>query len=56
MRARWWRFRRQVIAWLRSRYHDGSTIIVVALHEWRAWVPPPARRRPWWLRWTHWLG
>lgn len=48
LRSQWWRWRRQAAAWLLDHYSDGSTIINVWLHEWRAVVP---RRLPWWLRW-----
>jgi hypothetical protein len=48
LRARWWRARRRVLAWLADRYSDGSTLINVWLHESRAIVP---RDVPWWLRW-----
>lgn len=47
LRAHWWRARRRAVAWLRERYSDGSTLINVWLHEWRAVVP---QRRPLWLR------
>lgn len=48
LRSRWWRARRQALAWLRDRYSDGSTIITVWLSEWRQRVP---KRWPAWLRW-----